>query len=153
MVEKPRSTLFDYSIYGVFLRSARQRAGYNRAEDFCRIVSEWTGVSVNKETLYRIEKGTQPPPVEQLIAFGLILYNGRGMQDVIDKTKLLQCMTPYAEYLASFKGQIYNALTFEGGVLDHLASSEGHLEFTVPDPDTPGLNSIDEYYYEAVGEF
>ena len=148
MAAKPKSNIFDQNVYGVFLRSARQRAGFNRAEDFCKIVSEWTGVAINKEALYRIEKGVQPPTVEQMMAFGLVLYHGRGMQDVLDKTNLLHCMTPYAEYLASFRGHIFNALTYDGSVLDDNASDETYHEFTDPDERTPGLSSINEYYLE-----
>ena len=151
MASKPKSNVFDQDLYGVFLRSARQRAGYNRAEDFCRIVTEWIGIPINKEALYRIEKGVQAPTVEQLIGFGLVLHHGKGMPDVLNRTELLRCTTPYAEYLSGFKGPITSAITYCGTELDSANSDDTHHEFTAPDEGTPGLDAVDEYYLDEKG--
>ena len=63
---------FDDELYGVMLRHQRRKK-YKRAEDFCREVCDRTGIQINKECLYRIENGKQPPTVKQYVAFGCIL--------------------------------------------------------------------------------
>lgn len=118
MDEDKRSTVFDADYYGVALRMARQKAGYNRAADFCDVVSTWTGVRINKEALYRIEKGVQPPTVEQLIAFGLILNHGMGSSIVVSKIELTRCFTPYAEFLSDAHGDLSGIMAYDGMYYD-----------------------------------
>ena len=151
MAEEPKSTVFDYERYGVFLRTERQRAGYNRAEVFCEDVSEYLGVKINKEALYRIEKGVQPPTVEQLVAFGLILSHGKGINDVLNKTNLHHCITPFAEYFAQCQGALDSIPNYSGEFLERNES--GNLVLTnVLAPDQMGIQYIDEYYLESHGE-
>lgn len=146
--EKPRHTIFDCDAYGVELRLARLRKGFKRGEDFCDVVGQWTGVTLNREALYRIEKGIQPPTVEQMLAFGLILYHGRGIEDVLKKTKLTRCVTPYAEYLAAATGSLEDALSFDGYMV--FEDSYTHeLMRRLPDEDAD-VSMIDDYYVDAL---
>lgn len=150
-MQEPKSTVFDYERYGVFLRTARQKAGYNRADIFCEDISERLGVKINKEALYRIEKGTQPPTVEQLIAFGLILSHGRGINDVLNKTDLHHCVTPFAEYYAQCQGTLDGIPTYDGTFL--ARNDNGELEYTGElEEDQMGIRYINEYYLENHGE-
>ena len=71
------TVFFDKALYGALLRTERHRSGFNRAEDFCAAVNEQTGLKINKEKLYRIEKGIQAPTLEQFLAFCFVLYDGR----------------------------------------------------------------------------
>lgn len=150
MATEPKSTIFDFERYGVFLRTARQRAGYNRAEEFCTIVTDWTGVKINKEALYRIEKGVQPPTVEQLIAFGLILFHGKGINSVLNKTELHHCTTPYADFLAEREGSIYDIMTYDGHRAVEIPGSMGEHYWEPLMPDEFGTDVIDEYYYDKL---
>lgn len=150
MATKPKSTVFDFERYGVFLRSARQHAGYNRAENFCRDVTEWTGVKINKEALYRIEKGVQPPTVEQLIAFGLVLFHGKDINNVLNKTELHHCTTPYADFLAQQKGSIYSAMTYCGYHATPVAGFSDEIDWEPIEPDDAGADALDEYYYDQL---
>lgn len=150
MATEPKSTVFDFERYGVFLRTARQRAGFNRAEEFCRVVTNWIGVKINKEALYRIEKGVQPPTVEQLIAFGLVLFHGKGINSVLNKTDLHHCTTPYADFIAEREGSIYSMMTYNGY---HAVDNPGNEDepFWEPImPDELGSDVIDEYYYDQL---
>ena len=148
MATEPKSTVFDFERYGVFLRTARQRAGYNRAEEFCDTVTTWTGVKINKEALYRIEKGVQPPTVEQLIAFGLILFHGKGINSVLNKTELHHCVTPYAEFFASREGDLSTIPSFDG--LYYEEDEYGRLDIKQLYPDEMGSQYLDEYYYDRL---
>ena len=146
---KPKSTVFDMGLYGAVLRSSRQRAGYNRAEDFCRDVVTWTGVKVNKEALYRIEKGVQPPTVEQLIAFSLVLNRGRGIADVLDKMGLRRCVTSYAEYFADSNRSLRDTATYDG--MYYEFDGFGRLvDMRSILPDEYAASCIDEYYYDLL---
>ena len=151
MANAPKSTVFDYERYGVFLRSARQRAGYNRAETFCEIVTDWTGVQVNKEALYRIERGVQPPTVEQLIAFGLVLFHGKGINNVLNKTELHHCVTAYAEYFAGRDAALGCIMAYDGLFYD-FASDGTHYPTSLVTPDDVSASYLDEHYFEKLFE-
>ena len=138
MATEPKSTVFDFERYGVFLRTARQRAGFNRAEEFCRVVTNWIGVKINKEALYRIEKGVQPPTVEQLIAFGLVLFHGKGINSVLNKTDLHHCTTPYADFIAEREGSIYSMMTYNGY---HAVDNPGNEDEPFWEPITAGMRT------------
>lgn len=149
MAEKPRWTVFDMNLYGVMLRTWRQKAGYNRAENFCDDVKTWTGVKINKEALYRIEKGMQPPTVEQLIAFSIVLFHGKGVENALNKSGFYQCLTPYADYLAQSEGDIRDMPTYDG--MRYEFDEDGNvsnLTSIYPDEEAAGL--IDEYYYDEL---
>ena len=150
MATEPKSTVFNFERYGVFLRTARQRAGFNRAEEFCNVVTNWIGVKINKEALYRIEKGVQPPTVEQLIAFGLVLFHGKGINSVLNRTELHHCTTPYADFIAGREGSIYNMMTFDGHHAIHNPGNEDEPIWEPIMPDEPGSDVIDEYYYDKL---
>lgn len=149
MAEEPKSPIFDQELYGVFLRSARQKAGYNRAEDFCKIVRAWTGVKINKEALYRIEKGVQPPTIEQLFAFGLILFHDKDINTVLNKTDIHRCATPYAEHLASHQGSLTSMPSYDGHYYDWNPAGEFE-EFGDVDTDEEDTSFIDEYYLDQL---
>ena len=150
MATEPKSTVFDFERYGVFLRTARQRAGFNRAEEFCNVVTNWIGVKINKEALYRIEKGVQPPTVEQLIAFGLVLFHGKGINSVLNKTDLHHCTTPYADFIAEREGSIYSMMTYNGYHAEAIPGNEDEIEWVPIMPDEMGSDVIDEYYYDRL---
>lgn len=152
MATEPKSTVFDFERYGVFLRSARQHAGYNRAENFCQDVTNWTGVKINKEALYRIEKGVQPPTVEQLIAFGLVLFHGKGINNVLNKTELHHCTTPYADYLAEQSKSLYEVMTYNGYRASTFPGDPNEIDWEPIEPDDAGASSLDEYYYDELFE-
>lgn len=137
--EPPKSTVFDMDYYGVSLRSARRKAGFSRAEEFCKTVSTWTGVVVNKETLYRIEQGVQPPTVEQVIAFGIILFRGSGGDGVVRRLELARCFTPYAEFLSKQSSDLDRVMTYDGHSMRHDKLEPGS-------PYDDGASFIDEYY-------
>ena len=141
----PKSTVFDVDYYGVALRTARQKKGYSRAEDFCDDVSTWTGVKVNKEALYRIEKGVQPPTVEQLIAFTLVLNRGRGIGYALERMELERCLTPYTEYLARQSAPLNRVATYDGYYCD---KDNGIINNIYPDEEPASY--IDEFYYNRL---
>ena len=149
-LDKPRFNMFDAHAYGVELRLARMRKGYKRGEDFCSDVALWTGVVLNRETLYRIEKGIQPPTVEQVFAFGLMLYHGRGMEDVLRKTKLVRCATPYAEYLAESTELNAETLAYNGYVVTEDPLTH-ELIYRAPDMETD-VSMIADYYVRELDE-
>lgn len=82
MRQKPTG-IFDTILYGVFLRSHRRAAGFTRAQDFCMEVCDKTNVTINKETLYRIETGVQNPSIDQLIAFSKVLHPDEPMEKAL----------------------------------------------------------------------
>lgn len=150
MAQESKFTIFDYERYGVSLRTARIRAGYVRAEDFCQVVADWTGVKLSKAGLYRIEKAVQPPSVEQLMAFSLVLFHGRGVASVIERSDLAHCLTPYAEYLATQTGTLMTAITYDGGRFQAKEGAQDKFDYEPVNtyPDERGMGSVDEYYLE-----
>ena len=123
MATEPKSTVFDFERYGVFLRTAR---------------------------LYRIEKGVQPPTVEQLIAFGLVLFHGKGINSVLNKTDLHHCTTPFADFIAEREGPIYSLMTYDGHHAIYNPGNEDEPMWEPIMPDELGSDVIDEYYYDKL---
>ena len=78
--------LFDKAAYGVRLRVKRKKHGYRRGKDFCSDVKKQTGLDIDTDVLYRIERGEQAPTVDQIFAFNFVLKYGE-----VCKLPLLQC--------------------------------------------------------------
>lgn len=150
MQEEPKATIFDTERYGALLRAERQKAGFKQAEHFCATVSDWTGVKVNKQVLYRIEKGAQPPTVEQLIAFSLVLNHGRGINNVLSKTELHHCITPYAEYLAAQNGPITSTVAYDGMFYEGEPLKGAYAAFRTASQDEHCANYLDPYYFDRL---
>lgn len=64
---RPHSVL-DKVIFGRRLRALRILEGYDRAEDFCSILSGRFGVEISPRSLYAIERGEQMPHFDLVIA-------------------------------------------------------------------------------------
>ena len=82
-----RKELFDKVAYGVRLCVLRKKRGYRRGKDFCSDVKEQTGLDIDINVLYRIERGEQAPTVDQILAFNFVL-----------KTEVFKGMAKYASY-------------------------------------------------------
>lgn len=129
-----QSAIFDFKEFGSHLRQIRRKQGFATAEDFCFKVATWTGIKISKEALYRIEKGVQPPTLEQVIAFALILFNGDGADKAFHRVGLFACLTPFANYLADTDKRLDRIPTFDGYLQDgderiihHDNGTEGHF--------------------------
>ncbi|MBQ9069033.1 MAG: hypothetical protein IJ131_08240 [Eggerthellaceae bacterium] len=58
----------DKGLFGHFVRTARTEAGYEKAEDFAKAISDKTGYAVSKQTIYSIESGKQEPKISLYLA-------------------------------------------------------------------------------------
>ncbi|TLM98833.1 MAG: hypothetical protein FDZ75_01465 [Actinobacteria bacterium] len=72
-------SIIDLAKFGVLLRSARLVAGYDRASDFSRALSE-LGVKMSDDVIYNIERGEQAMRVDQYFA-ALMLLKPKGGHD------------------------------------------------------------------------
>lgn len=68
--------LFDSEMLGMRLRRARRDLGLNTTESASEYILEKTGYTISSDTVYRIERGKQPPSTPQFFAFCLA-YFGR----------------------------------------------------------------------------
>lgn len=78
----------DMELYGMLVRRARLNLGYRRGDDFVAALQYHTGVSISKDTLYRIETAKQEPSINFILAMNLM--EGKGVLDM----KLIDMCVP-----------------------------------------------------------
>ena len=62
----------DWSRYGTLIRMRRYERGYRKGSDFIKAFQEILPMSL--PTLYKIERGNQPPSVEQYLSLNDFLF-------------------------------------------------------------------------------
>lgn len=65
---------FDSELFGLLMRKARRDAGYSTVEAFIEAVRERAGLSISKDTWYKIESGKSKPTLEHILAVNITLY-------------------------------------------------------------------------------
>lgn len=73
MITEKQNTI-DAGLLGALIRHERQEQGYSTAEEFAAAITEMTGYSVSKETIYKIESGKQEPKLSLFIAINFLLF-------------------------------------------------------------------------------
>lgn len=69
-----KENAIDPGLFGALLRHERQEQGYSTAEEFAAAITEMTGYSVSKETIYKIESGKQEPKLSLFMAIKFLLF-------------------------------------------------------------------------------
>ena len=68
--------VFDTCLFGDLIRRERRAAGYKRADDFAKAVTEATGCKLSRDVLYKIEQGRQEPTPSQMLGLASFLNHG-----------------------------------------------------------------------------
>lgn len=71
MEKEPVAELFDWKLYGLLIRKARQDLGFTKAEEFAESILRRTHTRISRDTLYKIEQGRQVPDANQFMALNL----------------------------------------------------------------------------------
>lgn len=71
MAKETADELFDWELYGLLVRRARQNMGYKKAEEFAESIWRRTHARISRDTLYKIEQGRQVPDASQFMALNL----------------------------------------------------------------------------------
>ena len=72
----------NWSKYGALVRYERRKHHCKTAGMFSDIVSKQAGVSISRDTIYKIEQGRQVPNAEQFMAINLVLFGKVWPDDV-----------------------------------------------------------------------
>ena len=90
---KPAVT-FDNKRYGRWLRYTRLENGFRKAGDFCSWLGDVYGLEINKECIYRLERGIQSPTMEQFVIFSKALQSIEGEVDLADIDQFVSVRKP-----------------------------------------------------------
>jgi hypothetical protein len=76
----------DWSKFGALLRLLRVNSGFRKGETFVGFMEQETGYKVSADTLYRVENGSQEPPLSLFIAINLTLGKAAVDDELIAQT-------------------------------------------------------------------
>lgn len=74
MGEGDSRSILDTELLGFNLRRARQKAGYEKAEDLVEALANRLNYSVSKQTIYNVESGKQEPKLSLYLALMRLLH-------------------------------------------------------------------------------
>lgn len=74
MSERDNRSILDTELLGFNLRRARQKAGYEKAEDLVEALANRLNYSVSKQTIYNVESGKQEPKLSLYLALMRLLH-------------------------------------------------------------------------------
>lgn len=77
--------MFNWKLYGLMVRAARQNAGVWHAADLGEWLEKRTGVYMSRDVVYKIEQGRQEPKVGQFVALNLALFGKAFPAELLEK--------------------------------------------------------------------
>ena len=72
--KKAPTDVFDPEAFGLALKRRRKEQGYRSVPKLCEAIENLTGVHIDPDTLYKIERGEREPDMTKLVAICITLY-------------------------------------------------------------------------------
>lgn len=81
---KGDSEIFSPVRFGAALKNAREHVGITSADKLSKIAKEKTGVTINRDTIYKYERGEREPDITNLVAMFLSMFGDSWADELRD---------------------------------------------------------------------
>lgn len=72
--KKAPTSVFDPEAFGSALKRRRKEQGFSSVPKLCESIEDLTGVHIDPDTLYKIERGEREPDMTKLVSICITLY-------------------------------------------------------------------------------